>query len=376
MKKFYSALTFFLVLPQFIFGVEEKPSADISLRNEVQHAIERGANWLKENQSTNGYWGTGEYPAITALALVALQGSPEKISVSQKRGYEFLAGCAKPDGSIYNKKELLNYNTSLSLIALVGAKQNEFRPIILKARKFLIGSQIEQGEPGKTDTFFDGGIGYGSKYEHSDLSNTLLALEALYYSKAFAKEDPDAKDLNWKAAIQFIQNCQNLPEFNKQAWVAEDAKNKGGFIYFPGSSMAGETNLPSGRVALRSYGSMSYAGLLSYIYADIKTNDPRVEAVAKWLSENYTLDENPGMGPQGIFYYFHTMSKALSLAGINSLDVKGKKINWRKDLALKLVNLQKKDGSWLNESARWRENDPVLVTCYAIISLEMILQKL
>ena len=29
----------------------------------------------------------------------------------------------------------------------------------------------------------DGGIGYGGSYAHSDLSNTHLALEALYYSK-------------------------------------------------------------------------------------------------------------------------------------------------------------------------------------------------
>ena len=51
--------------------------------------------------------------------------------------------------------------------------------------------------------------------------------------------------------------------------------------------MAGsETNALTGRVALRSYGSISYAGLLSYIYADLKRNDPRVLAVFEWLRRN------------------------------------------------------------------------------------------
>ena len=107
-------------------------------------------------------------------------------------------------------------------------------------------------------------------------------------------------DLNWQAAVHFIQSCQNLPSHNAETWASDDPQNKGGFIYAPGRSMAGQTNGPSVRVAFRSYGSMSYAGLLTYIYADLKPDDPRVTAVVNWLKDNYTLDENPGMGPQGL----------------------------------------------------------------------------
>ena len=77
--------------------------------------------------------------------------------------------------------------------------------------------------------------------------------------------------------------------------------------------MAGERKSDDGQVALRSYGSMSYAGLLSFIYAEMDKNDERVMAVRSWLNDNYTVKENPGMGPQGLFYYYHTMAKALSL---------------------------------------------------------------
>lgn len=355
---------------------------NLSLRNEVEHAIDRGVAWLIKNQDAKGFWSTEDHPAVSALVLVALQGQPNESHENKrealKKGYAYITSLAKPDGSIF-QKELVNYNTALSLMALIAAKNPEFKPLIVNARDFLIGLQVDFGEPGKLDTPLDGGVGYGSKYQHSDMSNTLAALEALYYSNRLLTDSDlaGARDLNWGAAIHFIQNCQNLPASNKQDWVSGDPSNKGGFIYYPGKSMAGETNLPSGKLALRSYGSISYAGLLSYVYADMKKDDPRITAVLDWLQNNYTLDENPGMGPQGLYYYFHTMAKALTLYGADELKLKGgREVDWRKELALKLLNLQQRDGSWINDNARWWEKDPSLVTAYSVIALEMIYRGL
>jgi squalene-hopene/tetraprenyl-beta-curcumene cyclase len=205
----------------------------------------------------------------------------------------------------------------------------------------------------------------------------MFALEALYYTK-FMNNDVSPsvtklKKLNWTAAIKFIERCQNLPETNDQAWASDDPQNKGGFIYFPGDSKAGEMKLASGKTALRSYASISYAGMLSFAYADLKKDDIRVQAVMEWLQKNYTLEENPGMGQEGLFYYYHTMAKALSAYGVDELILSnGKKINWRKDLALKLLNLQKADGMWINENGRWWERDPNLVTAYAVIVLDIL----
>jgi len=236
--------------------------------------------------------------------------------------------------------------------------------------------QADFDEKGKLDNPFDGGIGYGSHYQHSDMGNTLQALEALYYSRHLAEDKnyAEARDLNWEAAIHFLQNCQNLPAYNSQSWASDDPKYKGGFVYYPGNSMAGsETNAATGRVALRSYGSISYAGMLSYIYANLKRSDPRVSAVFDWLRQNYTLEENPGMGPAGLYYYYHTMTKALTIYGVNELELKdGRKIDWRKELGLRLIDLQQRDGSWFNPSGRWWEKDPALVTAYALLSLELI----
>ena len=366
-----------------IFAAEFKPASsvrDVSFRNEVEHAIDRGLAWLQTNQNSNGWWSTPEQPAVTALALMTFKGDPKnRYQAAEpstlKKGYEFLLGSAQPDGGIH-RSNLVTYNTSISMMALLAANRPEYDPVIRKARGFLVSLQGDFGEKGKADDVFDGGIGYGSKYEHSDMGNTLAALEALYYSQHLIEDKSlaDGRDLNWTAAIQFLQNCQNLPAYNKQKWASDDARNKGGFVYYPGHSMAGgETNATTGRVALRSYGSISYGGMLSYMYANLKRDDPRVVAVFDWLRANYTLEENPGMGPQGFFFYLHTMTRALTAYGVDELELKdGRKLNWRKEVAMRLLNLQQRDGSWFNDNARWWEKDPALVTSYAVLSLEMI----
>jgi squalene-hopene/tetraprenyl-beta-curcumene cyclase len=357
---------------------------DTSYRLEIEHAIDRGLYWLQANQNSNGWWSVPDQPAVTALALMSFKGDPASHYAQNEpewlgRGYSYLLGSVQPDGSIHREK-LVTYNTSICMMALLAANKPAYDPVLAKARQFLVGLQGDFGEKGKIDSPFDGGVGYGSHYEHSDMPNTLHALEAIHYTRHLVadKGGPGAKDLNWAAAIHFLESCQNLPSHNHQDWVADDAKNRGGFVYYPGNSIAGSvTNPATGRVALRSYGSVSYAGLLSYIYADLKRDDPRVTAAYQWLKANYTLEENPGLGPQGLYYYYHTMAKALAAYGVSDLDLgAGRDINWRRDLSRKLLDLQSKDGSWANSNGRWWEKDPVLVTAYATLALETVYRGL
>ena len=80
------------------------------------------------------------------------------------------------------------------------------------------------------------------------------------------------------------------------------------FLYTPaagGNSAADKT--PNG--GLRSYASMTYAGLKSMIYAGVGPDDPRVKAASKWCQMHYGLDENPGLGKAGQYYYYQTFAK-------------------------------------------------------------------
>ena len=354
---------------------------NLSFRNEVRDNIARGLEWLRNQQNPDGSFGKDTlHPALSALPLVAFQREPAGRFASADfvtKSYAYLRGFAQPDGGIYNKDSgLANYNTSVCLLALVGANEPKDLDVLLKARAYVVGQQA--GGMAKPET--DGGIGYGSvgaspKRGHPDLDNTVVALEALRATKHLVADKPGAKDLNWQAAIDFISRCQNLPS-NKQPWASGDAENKGGFIYYPGYSNAGEVVLEGGGKALRSYGSMSYAGLLSFIYADVKKDDPRVTAAVEWLNKNYTLDENPGLKQDGYFYYLHLMAKGLSASGITDLEVGGKKVDWSRELALRLMKLQQPDGSWANESPRWKENNAVLVTTYCVMTLELLYSQM
>ncbi len=350
-----------------------------SLRQEIRQSIARGNAWLKTQQKSDGNWDDDGIPAFSALALNAAVRDPsiarsaDKLPDHIEKGFTWLLAQQKPDGGIYNRG-LTVYNTATSVTALMAANRKDFEPAVIKARKHLIDNQWDLGQKKETDNPNDGGVGYGSKNDHTDLSNTYLAIEALALSKKVIEDGNhgDQPDLDWDAAVKFLSRCQNLTATNDQPWANDDPKDKGGFVYSSTESKV-EEKLPDGRVALRSYGSMSYAGLLSLIYAKVSANDPRVVAVKEWLAKNYTLDENPGMGPAGMFYYYQTMSKALSAANIDMFKLdNGKEADWRKDLGNKLLSKQREDGSWANENGRWMESNPVLTTAYTVLSLEQV----
>ncbi|MDB4673618.1 terpene cyclase/mutase family protein [Verrucomicrobiales bacterium] len=351
---------------------------DLSLKLEVERAIKNGTAWLATQQKPGGNWSDEDTPAISAMAVTAIMADPNRdgsLTPETEKAYKFLLSKRQSDGGIYGEG-LAVYNTALSVMALLEHPQDEeTEKALSQARRFLISQQSDFDKAGVTDSPFDGGIGYGGTYTHSDLSNTRFALEALHYSKKqFTEGDPETPDLDWDAAIAFVSRCQNLTSHNDQDWASDDPDNKGGFVYFPGATKAGNQELEDGKTALRSYGSISYAGLLSLVYADLKPSDPRITAVREWLAANYTVEENPGMETQGLFYYYHTMAKALRTLGEDTITLKdGKTADWRKDLALKLFDLQSSDGSWTNtQSARWMESDPVLATNYALLALTHI----
>lgn len=359
-----------------------KDAKNLSFRNEIRDVLNRGTGWLAAQQNPDGTFGKDvAHPALSALPVVALQRDPSgkyNDSEALKKTYAYLRGFAQPDGGIYNKESgLANYNTSVALLALLGANDPKDEELLRAARAYVVGQQAS----GMAKPETDGGIGYGSvgaspKRGHPDLDNTLFALEALRASQGTVVDKPGQKDLNWQAAIDFISRCQNLEATNKEKWASDDPANKGGFVYYPGYSNAGEVALEGGKKALRSYGSMTYAGLLSFVYADLKKDDPRVKAAVNWLEKNYTLEENPGMGQMGYYYYLHLMAKGLTAAGITELEVGGKKVDWRRELGLRLIKLQKPEGFWVNEEPRWKETNPVLVTTYSVMTLQLIYNQL
>ncbi|MGL4854428.1 MAG: prenyltransferase/squalene oxidase repeat-containing protein [Lentisphaeria bacterium] len=347
---------------------------------EVSSAINRGVNFLVDKQGEDGSW--LKHPAITALAVLSIANSSEINDEENKKaiekGLKFIISHVQKDGSIWNKnsKEYPSYSTSVCLVTLAYFNRSEYKETIKNAREFLMNSQFVDDE----NSASYGGIGY-SKSLRPDLSNSQYAFEALYLTEDIDSGDKQAMEKNskmWERARKFLSRCQNLAETNDQGWVVADEENKGSFIYLPENkeSKAGEITVKGGKTTLRGYGSMTYAGLKSMIYARMDKDDIRVKEAYKWAMRNYTLDQNPGMEQQGLFYYLQTFTKTLSIMNNDEIITsEGKKHNWREDLVRKLLSSQRGDGSWFNNEGRWWESMPELVTTYALLSLQQAVGK-
>ena len=356
----------------------QKPAGtiDLSLLNEVNAAVDRGLDWLAANQKPDGSFSNGDFPALTALAMDAFIRSkhPQRKQVLDK-GLAYLLSCRQPDGGIYRKLEnrkgggLSNYNTAICMTTIHAMGDRALAPVILKAREFVSKSQ-HFGED-----VSNGGFGYDrdNKRAYTDLLNTYYSVQAMRLTQDAEDLRPGTEqrsDIDWKAVIEYIEKMHNKA-------VSGEA-NTGGFFYRPGESKAGSFTNEQGVIVFRSFGSITYAGSMALIYAQVPADDPRVRSALEWASKYWTLDENPGMGQQGVYFFYDILTRAVSAAGIDLVKrPDGTFLNWREPLARKVVSLQKIDektgmGYWVNTDGTYWENDPVLATSYALAALELL----
>jgi squalene-hopene/tetraprenyl-beta-curcumene cyclase len=319
-------------------------------------------------QAADGSFNAAAGPAVTALVTTSVlrQGrSPDDPLVA--KALKYVERFVRDDGGIYgdgsNNK---NYETCIALVCFQEANRNgKYDALIKKADAFIKSYQWgSAGDTGPDDIKY-GGAGYGRTGDRPDLSNTSFLIDAL---KA-AGNGADSEAM--QRALVFVSRCQNLESpHNTTPFSAKI--DDGGFYYTPAAGGSSQAGIDDATGGLRSYGSMTYAGLKSMIYAGLKPDDERVKAAVKWLKKHYTVESNPGMpdGNQGLFYYYQTFAKALAALGEETfVDEKGVAHNWRQDLIDALAQRQRPDGSWVNQNQRWLEGDASLSTAYALLAL-------
>jgi squalene-hopene/tetraprenyl-beta-curcumene cyclase len=327
--------------------------------------VERAIQFLQTKaQEPDGAFASNLGPGVTAVVTVGLLRSgrsPDDPMVA--KSLKYLEGFVRSDGGVCTRDSLYaNYETSLAIMVFAEANRDgRYTKLLQAADRCVKRLQWDEGEGRQRDSYEYGGAGYGT-HKRPDLSNTSFLVDAL----RAAGNGPNDEAI--QKALTFVSRCQNLESPANTTGFA--TKNPDGGFYYTcaggGQSQAGNT--PQG--GLRSYGSMTYAGLKSMIYAGVGPDDPRVKAALKWIRGHYTLEENPGMGSAGLYYYYHTLAKALAAANVNQVeDAKGAKHDWCKELAAELVRRQKPNGSWVNENSRWLEDNPSLVTGYALLAL-------
>ena len=332
----------------------------------IETAITNGAAFLVGCQAADGHWSDPQMPALTALPLWALSGCAKMDGVRErlsdgalKRAADYVLKTQRPDGGFYVPKPgrggsgLGNYNTSVCLSALFDSGLAP-KSALLAARTYIAASQLTG------DDTMAGGFGYDriSRRRYADLSNTSYAMSAMAKTASLEefRTGGARADIDWDRALKFVENL-----------IEREGPDAGGAAYNERTPQAGTSTNAQGRVHLRAYGSMTYAAVLSMCSAKLDRGDPRVRQSLEYLAKNWTVDENPGMGSQGLYYFYDIMARALSAARVE--EVGGHR--WKRELSAKLISLQKPDGSWSNDNNRFWESDPVLCTSFAMIVLEL-----
>jgi squalene-hopene/tetraprenyl-beta-curcumene cyclase len=357
-------------------SLQPSGTVPLSVANEVNAALDRAMDWLASVQRPDGSWSDTNYPALTALALRAfVNGKHPRKSEIVEKGVRYVLSCVQTNGGIYRDIPgrkgggLSNYNTAICMTALHETGRPDLIPVVQKARTFVAGSQLVG------DDDYRGGFGYDrdTGRAYTDLLNTYYAAEAMRLTQGV--EDLRGKgekraDINWGETVKYIERMQSKPE--------SGADNAGGCFYNPTDAKAGTITNQAGAVFIRSYGSMTYVGLLAMLYANVSRDDTRVRSMFDWASRHWSLEENPGAGTDALYFFYHVLAKSLAAYGAAAIPQKdGAAVNWREELAGRLVGLQKVDaqgrGHWENANSRRGEGDPVLVTAYTVLALQDIL---
>jgi squalene-hopene/tetraprenyl-beta-curcumene cyclase len=350
--------------------VKAAPAADAKpLAERRKEAVARGVAALLKAQDADGAWGTPKggvgVTAVVTDALLEAGVSAKEPAVAKALAY--LLKAQKEDGGIYDDPGLKIYSTSITVLALVHADAKAYADTLKKATAYMEKNQWGADESSETPKFYAGGWGYG-KSNRPDLSNSQFAQEMF---KALEDAGVPRNTKLWERALLFTSRCQDRSESNDKAFVGTD---DGGGIYSPVESKAEMIDLPGGGKAMKTYGSMTYAVLKGFVFANLSPDDGRVKAALDWIRKHWTFEENPEMGQQGLYYYYMTASRALAayskaVKDDKFVDARSRSHDWKTELSEAILKRQKADGSWQNDADRWFEGYAPIPTSYALIAL-------
>lgn len=378
------------------------PAQD-DLKKKLENAYSSAGDWLVSQQDKSGAWLSGppgkESPSVayTSIIVTAFARAPKDLRAKYQKsidaGSAWIASKKNDDGSFGEGPSggfLKTYATAVALMALAAVDRDKYADLIRGAQAYLKQNQLKEG-------LERGGSGYGDdeptkdgmKKTIANMSTTGFAADAMEAS-GLPKDDQF-----WKLCVEFVRKCQNNSETNTDKEFVEKLKaqglsvgDDGGLYYTPSEDRklhkAGTVKIIDKEV-VQSYGSMTYHGIKTYLFAGLKKDSPEVKAAIDWVRKNYTVEAHPGFPfdnqkrnhLRGLFYYYYVMARAMDAIGEKPFTTfDGKEHDWPAEMGEQLLKLMKDGKMWVNENPAWWENDPLLVTSYVLNSLDLILKNL
>ncbi len=281
------------------------------------------------------------------LAAVSLSGTKPRTQLlaSERRGILFLMQTQEPNGGWLTR--FGPAPTALAVRAILNAGIDLQHPVIQHALAYVESTRQPDG---------------GFYIVHEPTYHTAIVL-----SMYAALDTPQARQ-RLVAGRQFLQLAAS-PASKPGTWYRSEKSE------LTSSSRSLAFADPTERASdavLDTYGSITYAKWKSLVYAGLSSEDPRVKQGKWWIERNWSLEKHPGTGnADGLYYYYLALARTLKASGASSLATPAGPIDWRNSLQHRLRTTQSADGSWHNEkSGRWLEDQPELVTAYALLTLQ------
>jgi squalene-hopene/tetraprenyl-beta-curcumene cyclase len=384
---------------------------DGDLAQRLRTAYVDAADALIRQQDEGGAWRiampdrTAPSVAYTALVVSALARGPDDLRAKHRPAIEkatrFLLSRANLDGSFGEGDSgsyMKTYATAVTLSALSSAEWAEKVSDAMRgARAYLQRNQLKEG-------LHRGGEGYGDdeprrnpdtgvwEIQRSKIAN-LSATAAV--AEAMKDTGLSLSDDFWGLVAEYVRKCQNSADVNKDPLLAAAFKAKGlsvgdeGDLYYTpepdGKLQKAGTRKIADRETIAGYGSMTYDGIKTYLYAGLRKDSPEVKAAIDWVRRNYSVDAHPGFlhsrarrdELRGIYYYYLVMARALDAYGERPfITSDGREHDWPKELAEKLLSTMSEAKSWRNDNPAWYEGDSILTTSYVLNIMDVLLRYL
>lgn len=337
-------------------GLPAARGEDVKLPSpsEIDKAIERGVGFVLEEQKPTGTWGSGKHAVgKTALAVYTLlhggvaEGQGTKESKRLARALKFLDknGAGRSTRRVTDTR---TYEASLLLMLLRARGRPEDRGRMQNLTTLLCKTQSRNGQ-----WWYDA-KGSPDKGDNSNTQFATLALGQAYGEGLKLQAQTAAQALRW--------------------WMSAQG-TKGGFGYASGGSPKSAAT-----------GSMTAAGIACIAiwralgpherpqdvnqYSDGSKEAAAQKKAVQFLADVFSVTKNHGpsvdrknqkqrkTGRGWMHYYLWTLERAMVLSGQEKLGTR----DWYAEGARRLLDTQKKDGSW-------RQEMPLYATCFALLFL-------